>query len=235
MHRLPFPFDLGPVGWSFQSFSCGWVGSGSILGASSNSTPKRSSSVLTTFIAASSAMLSFLAVQFFRGRTLADLASGVNGTLMGLIVITPLAGFVSPSSSLILGLMCGPIFAAAEGRFARLKWLSDPVGLLPGHLVGGLFGVVMIPLFAQRAFATGSGYPNLPNGLFFGGGTAAVHQLGVEVLGIVVVVAFVFTVSFVIVALIARASHGITTSEQGPTEAEEPSASTPGAWADREA
>ncbi len=173
--------------------------------------------VLTTFIAAATGMLSFLAVQYFRGRTLADLGAGVNGTLMGLIVITPLAGFVSPASALILGLVCGPLFAFAEGRFARLKWLSDPVGLLPGHLVGGLFGVMMIPFFAQTAFATGSGYPNLPNGLFFGGGMAAVHQLGLEVLGIVAVMAFVFVVSFVVVAVIAKASDGITTTpaEQG--------------------
>jgi ammonium transporter, Amt family len=173
--------------------------------------------VLTTFIAASAGMVSFLAVQFYRGRTLADLTAGVNGTLMGLIVITPLAGFVSPASALILGLVSGPLFAFAEGRFTRLKWLSDPVGLLPGHLVGGLFGIVMIPFFAQTAFATGSGYPALPNGLFFGGGMAAVHQLGVELLGIVAVMAFVFAVSFLVSAAIAKASNGITTTpaEQG--------------------
>jgi len=167
--------------------------------------------VLTTFIAAATGMVSFLTVQFLRGRTLADLTAGVNGTLMGLIVITPLAGFVSPGSALVLGIFCGPLFAFAEDRFARLRWISDPVGLLPGHLVGGLFGVLMIPFFAQNAFATGSGYPALPNGLLFGGGTAAVHQLGLEALGIVAVMAFVFAASFVVAALIARASHGITT------------------------
>ncbi len=166
--------------------------------------------VLTTFIAASSAMLSLLAVQYFRGRSLADLAAGVNGTLMGLIVITPLAGFVSPASALVLGLVSGPIFAVAESRLSRLKWLSDPVGLLPGHMVGGLFGVLMIPFFAENIFATGSGYPGLPNGLFFGGGMAAVHQLGLETLGIVAVVAFVFVTSFVASAVIARLSNGIT-------------------------
>lgn len=166
--------------------------------------------VLTTFVAAATGMVSLLAVQFVRGRTLADLATGVNGTLMGLIVITPLAGFVSPASAMILGLVCGPLFAVAEYQFAKLRWLSDPVGLLPGHLVGGLFGVLMIPFFAQREFATGSGYPSLPNGLFFGGGFSAVRQLGIEALGIVAVLAFVFTVSFVVSALIARASNGIT-------------------------
>jgi len=141
----------------------------------------------------------------------------VNGTLMGLIVITPLAGFVSPASALILGLVSGPLFAFAEGRFARLKWLSDPVGLLPGHLVGGLFGVVMIPFFAQNVFATGSGFPGLPNGLLFGGGFPAVHQLGIEVLGILAVLATVFVLSFVTLVVIGRFTHGILDSESAPT------------------
>lgn len=168
--------------------------------------------VLTTFVAAATGMVSFLTVQFYRRRRFADLTSGVNGTLMGLIVITPLAGFVSPMSALILGAVCGPLFALAENRFARLKWISDPVGLLPGHLVGGVFGVLMIPFFAQRMFAVGSGYPGLPNGLFFGGGVAAVRQLGIEALGIVAVLAFVFVASFLVVALIARLTDGITST-----------------------
>src|SRR5207247_7933612 len=73
----------------------------------------------------------------------------VNGVLMGLIIITPLAGFVSPASAIILGLCGGPLFLAAEGWFSRFSWFHDPAGLLPGHLVGGLFGVSMIAFFAQ--------------------------------------------------------------------------------------
>ncbi|MGI0071519.1 MAG: ammonium transporter [Thermoplasmata archaeon] len=213
----PTPISLRP-GWLTLAILLLWMGwfgfnPGSVLQFNAEAIVV----VLTTFLAASASMLSFLAVQLYRGRSLADLAAGVNGTLMGLIVITPLAGFVSPASALIIGLASGPLFALAEGRFARLRWLSDPVGLLPGHLVGGLFGVVMIPFFAQTAFATGSGYPGLPNGLFFGGGFAAVHQLGVELLGIVAVLAFVFLVSFAVCALLARASHGITIPAPAPS------------------
>jgi|HubBroStandDraft_1064217.scaffolds.fasta_scaffold00719_7 Amt family ammonium transporter len=223
--RTSPPTPLRPrPGWLALSILLLWMGwfgfnPGSVL----QFNPEAIVVVLTTFIAAAAGMISFLAVQFYRGRKLADLAAGVNGTLMGLIVITPLAGFVSPASALILGLVSGPLFAVAEGRFARLNWLSDPVGLLPGHLVGGLFGILMIPFFAQTAFATGSGYPSLPNGLFFGGGMAAVHQMGVELLGIVAVMAFVFTITFVVVAVIAWACHGITTS---PEEQSEPGPAT---------
>ena len=74
----------------------------------------------------------------------------------------------------------------------------------------------MIAFFAQRPFAAGSGFPKLPNGLFFGGGGAAFHQLGVELLGIVTVMATVFVLSLATVALLARVFGGITT-EYGET------------------
>jgi Amt family ammonium transporter len=90
--------------------------------------------------------------------------------------------------------------------------MSDPVGLFPGHLVGGIFGVLMIAFFAQNQFATGSGFPALPNGLLFGGGGSAVKQLGIEILGIGVVVVAVFVLSHLTVRLLATLMSGITTN-----------------------
>ena len=148
--------------------------------------------VMTTFLAAAAAMVSLTACAYITTRQSPGPLYAVNGILMGLIIITPLAGSVSPGSALILGLLGGPLFIAGEWVLPRLRWLSDPVGLLPGHLVGGLFGVLMIAFFTQTPFAAGSGFPKLPNGLLFGGGGSAVKQLGLEVLGIGAVMAAVF-------------------------------------------
>jgi ammonium transporter, Amt family len=168
--------------------------------------------VETTFFAAATAMVSTSLTAYFLTSELFNPLYVVNGILMGLIVITPVAGFVSPGSALILGLLCGPIFLYAEKGVGRLKWLSDPVGLFPGHLAGGIFGVLMIAFFAQNQFATGSGFPALPNGLLFGGGGAAVKQLGIEILGIVAAVAVVFVLSHITVRVLALLMKGITTS-----------------------
>ena len=149
-----------------------------------------------------------------------DLVYATNGVLMGLIIITPLAGFVSPGSAVILGLIGGPLFLAGEKFFSRFKWFSDPVGLFPGHLLGGLFGVLMIGFFSQRAFAAASGNPvvfggtPIPDGLLFGGGTQALQQLGVEALGIGAVMVTVFVLSYVSVRIISIAMHGILNREQ---------------------
>lgn len=167
--------------------------------------------VLTTFLSAASAFLSTMFFRYVMTRQNPGLLYAVNGVLMGLIVITPLAGFVSPGSAVILGLVGGPLFLAAESWFSRFKWFSDPIGLFPGHMLGGLFGIVMMPFFTQRAFAAASGFPALPDGLLFGGGYAAIQQLGTEMLGIAVVMATVFVLSFASVWLIGVVLHGITT------------------------
>src|SRR6202049_257971 len=167
--------------------------------------------VETTFVAAAAAMVSTSMTAYILTSEVFNPLYVVNGILMGLIVITPLAGFVSPASALILGLLCGPLFVYAEKFVGRAKWFSDPVGLFPGHLVGGIFGVLMIAFFAQNQFATGSGFPTLPNGVFFGGGGAAVKQLGIEVLGVAAAVVAVFVLSHLTVRVLAGLMKGITT------------------------
>jgi len=131
--------------------------------------------------------------------------------LMGLIVITPIAGFVSPASAVILGAIGGPLYIWFEKFFAKRTWFSDPVGLFPGHLVGGLFGVAMIAFFTQAPYAAASGNGNLPNGLLFGGGYQALQQLGIEIFGIIAVMVAVFVISSIVVMLISMAMNGITT------------------------
>lgn len=165
--------------------------------------------VITTFLAAASAMVSTMATKFLISKEDPGVLYGVNGVLMGLIVITPLAGYVSPGSAVIIGLISGPIFVFAERIFSKPKWYTDPVGVLPGHTVGGIFGLLMIAFFTQTAFAGASGASNLPNGLLFGGGFAALYQLGLESFAVIVVGAFVFTASYLSIYAISMVLKGI--------------------------
>lgn len=209
------PIRVSP-GWLTLGILLLWVGwfgfnPGSVLAFNDQTTVV----VLTTFLAAASAMVSTLGLRHLLHSQAPSLLDAVNGILMGLIVITPVAGFVSPASAMVLGLLGGPIFLVGEQYFAKWKWVSDPVGLLPGHLVGGLFGVAMIAFFAQPAYSGAlpavASLPTLPAGLLFGGGTAALHQLGVELFGVVVVMVAIFVLSFVTAWILAKLFGGITT------------------------
>lgn len=172
--------------------------------------------VLTTFLCAATSYLSTMGTKFLLTGKDPGMAFAANGILMGLIVITPVAGFVSPGSAVILGLLAGPLFNLGEHVVSEVKWFSDPVGLLPGHLLGGVFGLMMIPVFAQNTFASLSGAPGLPNGLLFGGGWSAIHQAGLEAFAAVVVMVTVFVLSFVSVWVIAKILGGITRRPGSP-------------------
>ncbi len=207
----PVPYRVN-AGWLTIAILLLWVGwfgfnPGSVLAFNDEAIIV----VETTFVAAAAAMVSTSMTAYILTSELFNPLYVVNGILMGLIVITPIAGFVSPGSAVILGLLCGPIFLYAEKWIGRAKWMTDPVGLFPGHLVGGIFGVLMIAFFAQTQFASGSGFPTLPNGVFFGGGGSAVKQLGIEILGIGIVVVAVFVLSHLTVRVLAALMSGITT------------------------
>ena len=186
----------------------GWFGfnPGSVLAFNSETVVV----ALTTFLAAAAAMISLWALRRVVEGSDPGLRASTDGVLMGLIVITPLAGFVSPSTALIVGALAGPVYFLADRSFGRVRWFSDPIGLMPGHFVGGLFGILLIAFVTQSAFAGASGYPNLVNGLLFGGGLAALRQLGVEVLGTLAVMATVFTLSYLVMRGLSRALGGIT-------------------------
>jgi Amt family ammonium transporter len=201
-------------GWLTLSILLLWMGwfgfnPGSVLAFDSSTLVV----VLTTFLAASASFVSMMFFRYMVTKTKPSIMYGVNGILMGLIIITPVAGFVSPASSMILGVIGGPLFLAAERLTSRAKWFADPIGLFPGHFVGGVFGILMIAFFTQHAFAAASGNANLPNGLLFGGGYAAATQLGIEIFGLVVTLIFVFCVSRASIWIIGRAMGGITSDE----------------------
>jgi ammonium transporter, Amt family len=207
--QVPMKLNQGWLTLSILLLWIGWFGfnPGSVLAFNTSAMTV----VITTFLAAASAMLSTIFFRYMDSKSRPDISYDVNGILMGLIIITPLAGFVSPLSAVILGLLGGPLFVYGSKIIYKATWFSDPVGLLPGHLLGGIFGVLMIAFFTQSSFAAASGNANLPNGLLFGGGVAAFAQLGVEILGIVVVMAFVFIASYIACLAISGLFGGITT------------------------
>ena len=198
-------------GWLTLSILLLWVGwfgfnPGSVLAFNNEAIIV----VITTFLAASTAFLSLMFFRYWITKKNPGLLYSVNGILIGLIIITPIAGFVSPASAVILGFLGGPIYLAGEKFFGKMKWFSDPVGLFPGHLLGGIFGLIMIAFFTQNAFAAASGNSNLPNGLLFGGGLNALQQLGLEILAVIAVSIVVFIISYISLWLIGLAIDGIT-------------------------
>jgi Amt family ammonium transporter len=122
-----------------------------------------------------------------------DLSMILNGCLAGLVAITAPCAFVSIPVSLVIGLIAGILVVVSVLFFDKLK-IDDPVGALSVHLVNGVFGTLAVGLFADKDVAAriGTDGETLTNGLLLGGGF---HQLEIQLLGVVAVGAFVFTVA----------------------------------------
>jgi ammonium transporter, Amt family len=115
----------------------------------------------------------------------------LNGCLAGLVAITAPCAFVSMANALLIGAIAGPLVVLAVLFFDKVQ-LDDPVGALSVHLVNGLWGTLAVGLFADPTVTPAAAV--VKKGLLLGGGMA---QLTPQLIGMVSVGAFVFTVSLV--------------------------------------
>jgi len=110
-----------------------------------------------------------------------DLSMAMNGALAGLVAITAGCAYVDPWAAIIIGAVGGIIVVLGVIVLDKLR-IDDPVGAVPVHALNGVWGTLAIGLFGQKALGLAN------NGLFYGGG---MQQLGVQLLGVVSVVAFI--------------------------------------------
>lgn len=105
---------------------------------------------LNTDIAASFAAIAWLAIDWFTTKKPKFLGL-LTGAVAGLATITPAAGYVSPATAALIGLIAGVICFYAVALKNRLGW-DDALDVWGVHGVGGFIGIVMCGIFATTAF-----------------------------------------------------------------------------------
>ncbi len=140
----------------------GWAGfnAGSALAADGIA----AQAIMNTFVAASAAMLGWLVVERLRAGHATTLGAA-SGAVVGLVAITPCAGFVGGMAPVYIGLAAGVVCYLALGIKKAAK-LDDSLDVIAVHLVGGLLGSILLGFFADAAIN-----PAVVNeGVFLGGG-----------------------------------------------------------------
>ena len=112
-----------------------------------------------------------------------DVSMTYNAALAGLVGITAGCDAVDAVSAAVIGVVCGILIVLAIEFFDKIAKIDDPVGAVSVHCVCGAAGTVLTGLFA-----TGE---TTEAGLFYGGGA---HFLGIQVLGVLAVAAYVAVV-----------------------------------------
>ncbi len=105
---------------------------------------------LNTDIAASFAAIAWLAIDWFTTRKPKFLGL-LTGAVAGLATITPAAGYVSPATAALIGIIAGGVCFYAVAMKNRLGW-DDALDVWGVHGVGGFIGIVLCGIFATTAF-----------------------------------------------------------------------------------
>ena len=138
-----------------------------------------------------------------------DVSQMGNGAIAGLVAITAPCAFVDPWAAVVIGFVVGILVPALVVLVDKLK-IDDPIGCIPVHGVSGVLGTLAVGLFATRDRLDALNLSGSEAGIFYGGGG---HQLWVQVYGVAATIAFTFTASFILFALI-KYTVGLRVSEE---------------------
>ncbi len=181
-HNVPFVLLGAGLLWF------GWFGfnAGSALAANGLA----AHAFLTTNTAAAAAMISWMVIDMVTiGKPTA--VGAATGAVIGLVAITPGAGFVPVWASIVIGLVVSPLCWLFISKIKPKLGYDDALDVFGCHGIGGIWGGIATGLFASASV-------NGVDGLFFGNPMQLVNQL--IAIGITVAMAVVGT--FLILKLI---------------------------------
>lgn len=193
----PHNVTMSVIGTALLWF--GWFGfnAGSALGAGGLA----GAAFVNTHLAAAIAALVWMTLAWFRHGQPSVLGASA-GAVIGLVGITPAAGFVTPMAALIIGAL-----ASAGGFFVIELFLhgrvDDALDVFGVHGVGGMIGAILTGVFATKS-VNPAGF----DGLLYGNPA----QLAIQLLAVGVVVAYAAGVSWILLKLI-NVTIGLRVSE----------------------
>jgi Amt family ammonium transporter len=139
---------------------------------------------INTDLAASFAGVAWMLVEWMTTRKPKFLGL-LTGSVAGLATVTPAAGYISPQSAVVIGIVSGVVCFYAVALKNRLRW-DDALDVWGVHGVGGFIGIVMLGVLATKAYN-----PAGADGLLAGNATFFIRQCVAALLSSVW--AFVFT------------------------------------------
>ncbi|MFD2872580.1 ammonium transporter [Mucilaginibacter ximonensis] len=163
----------------------GWFGfnAGSALGANELA----ATALGTTTTASAAAAMAWVFFDILRGKKPSALGACI-GAVVGLVAITPAAGFVTVGQSLIVGIVAAVVSNLVVIWRSKTE-IDDTLDVFPCHGVGGMMGMLLTGIFATKSVNSAGA-----NGLFFGETSLFVKHL----IALVAVSAFAFVGSFVL-------------------------------------
>jgi ammonium transporter, Amt family len=154
-----------------------------------------SASVLNTNLCTAVAFLVWVALDYATGRK-PSLIGSVNGMIVGLVAITPGAGFVNGWGAIAIGVIASALVYLALNylsRTAPFRNVDDTLGVVYTHGFAGVAGGLLVGIFANKLMA------GEHEGLISGGG---LHLLGVQAYTALWVIVFSAIGTYILLKLV---------------------------------
>ncbi len=168
----------------------GWFGfnGGSALGANGVAV----NAIITTNTAAAAAGLVWMILSWRDNKP--SVLGIITGAVVGLVAVTPAAGYITPLSAIAIGAIAAPLSYYAI-KFRQHRNLDESLDVWACHGIGGTWGALATGIFASKV-----ANPAGANGLLYGNPAQFLTQL----LTVVVTIVFAFGVTFIITKLLRR-------------------------------
>jgi Amt family ammonium transporter len=211
----PTPNDVPMIMLGAALLWFGWFGFNA--GSAVTSGALAAYAFMNTFLGAASAFLVWMMLDWMVHGKPTAVGSSI-GIVVGLVAITPAAGFVSISASLIIGVVAAIVCFFTARAVKKITKLDDSLDVFACHGIGGVVGAIMTGLYASKAVnpaVTVQGY-------FVGGETGLFMA---NLIGVLAVAGFSFVATIVIVKVIDlfvpirvgtdAEGHGLDSSQHG--------------------
>jgi Amt family ammonium transporter len=168
----------------------GWFGfnGGSALAANGLAI----NAIVTTNTAAAAAAVTWMFLSWRDNKP--SVLGIVTGAVVGLVAITPAAGFVTPAAAIVIGAVAAPISYYAM-RLRLKRGLDESLDVWACHGMGGTWGALATGLFATKLVN-----PAGADGLFYGNPA----QFLIQAIAVVAAMVFAFAVTFGLAKLLNR-------------------------------
>ena len=159
----------------------GWFGfnAGSALGSGTLA----ATALATTTTASAAAAMAWIFFEMTRGNRPTVMGACI-GAVVGLVAITPAAGYVSIPHSLIIGIVAS-IISSLVVEWRSKTSIDDTLDVFPCHGVGGMVGMILTGVFANKNVNSAN---TTGNGLYFG----ETHLFFTHLIALVAVSVFAF-------------------------------------------
>ncbi|MEY8847663.1 ammonium transporter [Psychroserpens sp. XS_ASV72] len=181
-HTLEKPANIPFVILGTGLLWFGWFGfnSGSALGANTDAVI----AFANTNIASATSMMTWLFFDRFYDRKMSSLGACI-GAIVGLVAITPAAGFVTIGHSIVIGFVAALVSNIAI-QLNKKSQIDDTLEVFPSHGVGGIVGMILTGVLAKDV------------GLIYGETTTFVHHM----VALVGVALFTFIGSYILLKIV---------------------------------